>query len=129
MESTTLKKSINWWDWSGVFFSGLCLIHCIATPLLLASASLWIASEWVHVVFFAILIPITVVASRRAYQSLQKRWVVYFLSAGVVVLGIGIFLGQVWGESVEVVLTLIGSVLLIAGHLGNRHNHVHRGGS
>ena len=121
METTTIKKTISWWDWSGVFFSSLCLIHCIATPILLASASLWVASEWLHVTFLIILIPITVVSSRRALQSPRKREILFFLYSGLLVLVLAILLEPVMGEFFEIAATVGGSMLLITGHLKNRH--------
>ena len=123
METTTIKKTRNWWDLSGIFFSGLCLIHCIAPPILLASTSLWITSEWVHTAFLVILIPIAVFASRRALRPPRKLWIVIMLHAGLVFLGLGIVLGHDMGEAVEIGLTIIGSVMLIVSHIANSHRH------
>ena len=124
MESTIIKKNVNWWDWTGVFFSGLCVIHCIVTPVLLAGASLWIASEWVHVGFFLVLIPIVVMASRRSCPSRDKRWVMTLFYSGLIFLGAAILIGESLGETAEIALTIIGSILLISGHLKNRQLHV-----
>ena len=123
METTTIEKTVSWWDWAGVFFSGLCVIHCIATPVLLAGASLWIASEWVHVGFLIALIPIAIIAARRTCPSQKKRRVVILFYSGLVLLGAAILFGESMGEAVEILATMIGSVLLIAGHLQNRLLH------
>ena len=124
MESTTIKKSLSWWDWAGVCLSGLCVIHCIATPLLLASAVVWFASEWVHASFLIVLVPIAIMAVRGAYPSDKKRWVIFLFSAGLLLLGLAVAVGESMGEVAEISLTLMGSMLLIAGHLQNRHLHV-----
>ena len=124
MKTTTIKKPISWWDWAGVFLSGLCVIHCIATPLLLASAVVWFAAEWVHVSFLVALIPIAIMAARRTYPTSRKRWVIALFSAGLLLLGLAIVMGEAMGEIVEISLTLVGSMLLITGHLQNRHLHV-----
>ena len=127
MESTITKKQISWWDWTGVFFSGLCVIHCIATPLLLAGATLWLASEWVHVSFLVVLIPIVIMASRRSCPSQTKRRVMVLFYAGLFFLGAAIFLGESMGEASEIGLSILGSILLITGHLKNRQLNVKTG--
>ena len=120
MTVSIAKKRISCWDWAGVFFSSLCLVHCVTTPILLASTALWIVSEWVHVGFLVLLIPITLIASRRSYR---KPSVVVFLYAGLSILGAGLILSEVFGERFEVSTTILGSLLLIIGHLRNRHFH------
>lgn len=124
METRVIKKPVSWWDWAGVFFSGLCVIHCIVTPLLLASAVVWFASEWVHVSFLVALVPIAIMAARRTYPYSKKRWVIFLFSSGLLLLGLAIVLGESLGEIAEISLTLLGSMLLITGHLQNRHLHV-----
>ena len=44
-------------DTLGMWMSGLCIVHCIVTPILVVSlgaglAISWLASEWVHVLLF-----------------------------------------------------------------------------
>ena len=129
MNTSIVKKSTSLWDWSGIFFSGLCLLHCVATPVLLAGASIWLLSEWVHIVFIISLIPITFMAARRAYRSGVKKWPVLLLAGGLLTLIIAVIAGSIAGETGEVAITIAGSLLLIAGHLGNRHLHVCREGS
>ena len=126
MDSTISKKTISWWDWSGIFFSGLCLLHCVATPLLLASVSFWLLSEWVHVLFLIPLIPITFMASRRAIRAGQSRWPAILLILGLLVLVAALLLGTKIGEPAEIAMTIMGSLLLISGHPGNRHVHICR---
>ena len=121
METTTIKKTISWWDWTGVFFSSLCLVHCVATPIILASAPLWVASEWVHVIFLIALVPITFIASRRAYRVPRRYSVIFFLTTGLAVLIAAVFVEESMGEFAEIGLTIVGSLLLIVGHLKNRH--------
>lgn len=120
METTITKKTVSWWDWTGVFFSGLCVVHCLFTPVVLAGASLWIASEWVHVGFLVALIPVTIVASKRTCPSHKKNRVVVLFYAGLVFLGTAIFIGESMGEAAEIILTILGSIMLITGHLQNR---------
>ncbi|MFK7844799.1 MAG: MerC domain-containing protein [Rhodothermales bacterium] len=123
METTINKKTISWWDWSGIFLSGLCLLHCVATPLLLAGVSFWLLSEWIHVLFIVMLFPITIIASRRTYLTGKKRWPVILLVAGLSILIAAVIFGEMMGEVFEVSMTSAASFLLIYGHLSNRHPH------
>lgn len=123
METTIIKKTISWWDWSGIFLSGLCLLHCVATPLLLAGVSFWLLSEWIHVLFIVLLMPVTIMTSRRAFLGGEKKWPVVLLVAGLAILIAAILLGEMMGETVEVSMTFAASFLLIYGHLSNRHSH------
>ncbi|MEM8488771.1 MAG: MerC domain-containing protein [Bacteroidota bacterium] len=123
--SMTLKKTVRWWDISGMFFSSLCLLHCIATPVLLAGATAWFVSEWVHTLFLLILIPVTGLAIWRSKAWQTRRWVVVMLLAGLTLVGSAILVGEFVGELAEIALTVTGSLMLIAGHIGNRHSHSH----
>ena len=125
--TTTIKKTTNFWDWAGVFFSSLCVIHCIATPLLLAGAAVWIASEWIHVSMLLLLIPIVIMASMRPCPAQKKRQVVFIFISGLALLGAALLMEERVGEVGEIVLTVAGSSLLIAGHLKNRRMHLANG--
>ncbi|WP_413894670.1 MerC family mercury resistance protein [Pantoea ananatis] len=51
--------------------SGLCLLHCLALPLLAAALPLfgvWAEAEWVHVVFVAIAAPLAGLALWRGHR-------------------------------------------------------------
>ncbi len=124
-DSVTLQKSVRWWDISGMFFSGLCILHCIATPVLLVGATAWFASEWVHTLFILILIPVTGFAIWRSKAWQNRRWVVYALLGGLALLIVAILAEDFVGELGEILLTVAGSLMLIAGHIGNKHDHHH----
>lgn len=59
-------------DASAVALSSLCLLHCLALPLLAAALPLfgaWAEAEWVHAVFVAIALPVTGFALWRAHRQ------------------------------------------------------------
>ena len=118
--STMNQKTINWWDWTGIFLSGLCLIHCILTPLLLATTLVWVTTEWVHITLLLILVPIVFIAARRSGSSYDRRVILALFSAGILFLAGAVFVGESLGRTAELLLTIIGSLLLITGHLKNR---------
>jgi len=63
-------------DASAVALSSLCLLHCLALPLLAAALPLfgaWAEAEWVHAVFVAIALPITGFALWRAHRQRPRQ--------------------------------------------------------
>lgn len=72
-------------DAGAVALSSLCLLHCLALPLLAAALPLfgvWAEAEWVHLVFVAIALPMTGFALWRAERR-QPLPALAWLSAGM----------------------------------------------
>jgi len=101
--------------------SGLCVVHCIATPLLLALGSSGLllgvfSSEWFH---YLMLLPISAMLA----WSLPGGWCIH-RSKAPFALGLGGFLLLIAslfaGHDAEAALAVIGSLLLIGAHLYNR---------
>lgn len=110
----------------GVFCSGLCLIHCIATPLLIASGSLGalvmlISSEWVHKL---LLLPVFLFAVFRfpvAYRQHRHHMPGLLAAGGMAGLIIAITYGHgAGGHYVETLLTVIAASILMFAHWWNR---------
>lgn len=108
--------------------SGLCVIHCLALPVLALSLPLlgaWAEAEWVHWLFVGLAGPISLTAlSRPSRQGLPLGLV--FLA----MLGVGTLIAGVLGwptEADETTVTVAGSLLLATAHLLNwrrtRHHH------
>ena len=112
------------WDRLGLAFSGACLLHCLLVPVAISLVPLWpalaAAHVWVHPVLALVLVPTTVLAARGGFRRHRRRHVAVLLGAGLAVLllaaGLGLIFPNVW---FEVALPLLGSALLIAGHLRN----------
>ncbi|GAB2918906.1 MerC domain-containing protein [Rheinheimera gaetbuli] len=101
--------------------SGLCVVHCLATPILLALGSSGLllgifSSEWFH---YLMLLPISVLLA----WSLPGGWCVHQRKAPFA-LGLAGFLVLVAAlfapHEAETALSLSGGVLLISAHLYNR---------
>ncbi|MDP5142807.1 MerC domain-containing protein [Rheinheimera baltica] len=101
--------------------SGLCVVHCLATPVLLALASSGLllgmfSSEWFH---YLMLLPISVLLA----WSLPGGWCVHKRKAPFA-LGLSGFLVLVASllapHEAETALSLSGGLLLISAHLFNR---------
>lgn len=100
-------------DWIGIGSSWLCLIHCVAAPVLLSMVGLgmWLHSEWLE----AAILLLAVLAVSFTSSRTQDREVRVLLWAGLVVFCLGFFLDH----SNDYLLHLPASVLLLTGHLKN----------
>ena len=101
--------------------SGLCIVHCLATPLLLAlgSSGVMLAafdSDWFH---YLMLLPISVLLA----WSLPGGWCVHQRKAPFI-LGLSGFLLLVAAmfapHAAETALSVSGGLLLVSAHLYNR---------
>ncbi|KOQ73208.1 MerC family mercury resistance protein [Stenotrophomonas maltophilia] len=113
-------------DAGAVALSSLCLLHCLALPLLAAALPLfgaWAEAEWVHLLFVAIALPLTGYALWRA----ERRRPLPVLAWATAGMGLGLLLAGALAlpsHSWETRLTVTGSLLLAATHLWNaRHRH------
>lgn len=111
-------------DRIGVWMSGLCMVHCLLFPVLLAALPMLPAGEalhsWLHPVFALILLPVTWLAAAAGLRRHGDRRVAVVLGVGVVLICAAAVLAFRMPEhAVETGVTLAGSLLLIAGHLAN----------
>lgn len=123
-----MKNAAALFDASAVALSGLCLLHCLALPLLAALLPLfgaWSEAEWVHGVFVLIAAPLTSYALWRAHRHRPLPAALWLLAgSGLALLLAGASGGL--GERAETPLTIAGSLALASAHLWNaarRHAH------
>lgn len=116
---------VSHWDKLGIAGSGLCLLHCLALPVLvgvLPSLGLaFLADEIVHEILAFALIAFAALAFIPGYRRHQDKRVV-----GLMAIGLGLILSAIWGASFldlhgagETVLSVAGSVFLISAHYLN----------
>ncbi|KAF1712378.1 hypothetical protein CSC70_02320 [Pseudoxanthomonas kalamensis DSM 18571] len=114
-------------DASAVVLSTLCLIHCLALPLLAALLPLfgaWAHDEWVHVVFAGVALPLSGLALWRAHRQAPlpaAMWLMATAGLGGLVLGAAGWPSHDW----ETPVTVGGSLLLVATHLWNWSRRPH----
>lgn len=115
----------SFFDASAMLLSGLCLLHCLALPLLAAALPLfgvWAEAEWVHVVFVAIAAPLAGLALWRGHRRDALPWPLWTLAAlGLLGLLAGAF--GIPDEASETAMTVSGSVALASAHLWNWRRH------
>ena len=101
-------------DGSAIVLSSLCLVHCLLLPLMSAAlpiAGVWAEAEWLHKSFVIAALPIALIA-------LTSRQINLGIGA-LIVAGCGFLIAGAFVEALhdyEVQLTVIGAVMLAAGH-------------
>jgi peptidoglycan/LPS O-acetylase OafA/YrhL len=114
-------------DASAIGLSSLCLLHCLALPVLAAvlpALASWADAEWIHVLFAAIAVPLAGLALWRSHRlrPLPARLI------ALAVLGLaGLLVGASgWpSHAAETPFTVAGSLLLASAHLWNWRRRPH----
>lgn len=139
---TKISKSLSWarpststvQTWSdrlGLCLSVACLIHCLATPIILIALpgfSYLIADhdhghdhghEMFHQVLLGILPLLAVLAFIPGYRQHRKLEIFYWALPGIVALALGVILTHDT-PVLATAITILGSALLVRAHLLNR---------
>ena len=111
-------------DRLGIAASAVCFVHCIVTPIVLSFASVWAhyipSEEKFHRMLAVLVAAIGGFAILSGYARHKRRRVLLLMSTGLFF----IFAGAWWGNKLpshlaEVLITLMGSCLMISAHLIN----------
>lgn len=114
-------------DASAITLSSLCLIHCLALPLMAAFlpvAGVFAEAEWVHKAFVAAALPISGFAILRSWNRQGGA-----LFATLAIAGLGLLVSAAFVESLhdhETALTVIGAGLLASAHTWRWRLHARR---
>lgn len=103
-------------DGIGIALSILCLLHCLALPLVATGALAWAASEHVHVGLTLALAAVVLTVAVPGYRRHRRAAVPILLATGVALLVAAVLMGEGPGETVA---TVLGSVALVTGHVLN----------
>jgi hypothetical protein len=107
------------WDGVGLGIAGLCLVHCIATTILLtvvASVGGVLLNPIIHEIglFFAIIFG--VVALGKGYREHRVLVPAFIGSLGIGIMGVSLMLPH---GGAEILWTIVGVSILAVGHLLN----------
>jgi drug/metabolite transporter superfamily protein YnfA len=108
-------------DWVGLGLSGLCLVHCLAMPILISLLPLLelVAEEQsFHFWMAGLIIPVGSLAFWRGFLRHANKSIVVIGLVGLALITSGIFVHSVadqWGR----VLTITGGIFLIIAHFRN----------
>ena len=111
-------------DRASIGLSVICVLHCFATPILLAFApsllALPVADEKFHAVLIFLILPASLVALTLGCRRHGDLSVVYWGCGGLVVLLGTLVLGHdLLGDAGEKIMTVFGSGLVVIGHTLN----------
>ena len=117
-------------DAVGIGLSGLCVVHCLAMPVLLASGLLMIPDggtpfDPTHLILFTLAGPVSLFALWRGYRHHRALLPLVLGSVGVALLSVGLLQSDSAGLARP--LTLSGASVLAAMHWYNwrRHSQAH----
>lgn len=118
------QKSRDWLDGAAVALSALCLVHCLALPLVVAGVPFLaqFAETHLHYQVLLIAIPLSVVALGLGYRRHHDLRVIYAGVAGMLLLVGGATVAHTQlGLLADRLFTISGSLLLAAAHFFNSY--------
>lgn len=109
-------------DLIGVILSMACLIHCLALPMftsVVPSLTIFLGQEWIHATLLVILVPIALLAFKQGHKRHNRLTPMILAILGVIGLIAATFFEGHEEASVEKLLTVMGSLILIFAHVQN----------
>ena len=111
-------------DAIAVVLSGVCMLHCLALPLLLTISpilNVTLLSETVfHVLLLVFILPTSVIALTIGCRSHKDKITLVLGALGLSILTITAFFGhQLVGLTGERILTSFGGLILASAHIQN----------
>jgi hypothetical protein len=108
------------WDRLGVVMSVICILHCLAMPLIAALLPLAAALEGqTHAVLAAGIVLVGAAAFVPGYRSHGKAGVIALAAAGVSAIVSPVVFEALVAEGLEQALIVSGGIALIAAHAAN----------
>lgn len=111
-------------DAAGISVSSLCLIHCLALPVLagvLPIASSWAAAEWAHKALVLLAIPISGYAVFTRGVQFHDSLFVFLVTFGLALLAASAFIDAL--HDFEKPVTSAGAFIVAAGHIWRWRRH------
>ena len=111
------------WDLAGVGASGLCVLHCLATPLLVVFLPILEAVEkQTHAGFALAILGIGLLAFWPGYLRHRRGRILAAAIVGFSLISLGVTAPEgLLSESAEAVPTVLGGAILATAHLRNAY--------
>ena len=123
---TTSLTSTRLWDRLGTGLSLLCAVHCVllpvALPVLATTGATWLSHASVHGWMAVFIVPVSLLAALPAWRQRRRPGVLMLFGLGVLLVLGALAAEPLVGATGHTVLTLLGGVLLVAGHVRNGHH-------
>lgn len=114
--------STRWLDGAAVGLSALCLIHCLALPLLVAGLPFLaqFSEGHLHAQMLVIVLPLSVIALGLGFRHHRNLRIVIAGVVGMALLTIGATVAHtIWGIVADRLFTISGALVLAAAHFYN----------
>lgn len=111
-------------DAAGIGVSSLCLIHCLALPMLAALlpiAGVWAQAEWLHKVLVLTALPVSGYAVFIRGVHFRDPLFVFLVTLGLTLLAASAFIEAL--HDVETLMTGAGAFIVAAGHAWRWRSH------
>jgi hypothetical protein len=118
------QKNRDWLDGAAVALSGLCLLHCLALPLVVAGVPFLAqyAETHLHYQVLVAVIPLSVIALALGYRRHRDWRIVMAGAVGMTLLVIGATVAHTQlGITADRIFTVIGSLVLATAHYFNSY--------
>jgi hypothetical protein len=99
------------------------MIHCLFAPSLIilsySSLALTLESELIHKAILLLTIPVSIFAISLGYKNHSNNSIIFTGIAGLTILISALLVGESIGENAELILTILGSLMVITCHYRN----------
>lgn len=114
------RDEARWWDLTGIAASGLCIVHCLATPVLLlalpAVGWTWLEHPLVHQLLAVLAVVVALAGIAPSFFLHRRMSVISFAVLGLsAVLYAAFWYGPMYGYCSELAGTSAGSAWSLAG--------------
>lgn len=117
-----MSKSTSWLDGAAVGLSALCLIHCLALPLLVAGLPFLaqFSEGHLHLQMLVVVLPLSIVALGLGFRHHRNMKIVLGGVAGMLILVLGATVAHTeLGLSADRAFTIAGALTLATAHFYN----------
>lgn len=117
-----MPKPTNWLDGAAVALSALCLIHCLALPIMVAGLPFLaqFAEGHLHLQMLVVVLPLSVVALALGFRRHRSVRIVAAGTIGMLTLIIGATVAHTYlGLAADRAFTVVGALVLAAAHYFN----------
>ena len=128
MDDNTAKTT-SLLDKAAVAISGLCLLHCLALPMLIAMLPFLgqFGAGHFHIQMLIAVVPVSIIAFALGFRRHHSRSVVAWGGVGVLLLMVGGTIAHgSYGIVADRLLTICGALILAAAHYFNNRFSRHR---
>jgi hypothetical protein len=118
------RRSGDWLDGVAVALSALCLVHCLALPLVVAGLPFLaqFATGHLHAQVLVVVLPLSIVALTFGFRRHQDLRIVAGGALGMLLLLVGATVAhEQLGVAADRTFTISGSLVLAAAHFFNSY--------